>query len=149
YLTLHIKKRPYIFLKFAKSLDGLINSTCLFYKKPFYISNTHSLQHVHYRRTQEQAIIIGKNTAIQDNPKLDTRLVGGVIFPYKIILDSNLESLNFNLNLFKKKNKLWIYNVKKNLNIYNVNCIKVDKKNFLKNVLHDLYKKNIHSVIVE
>lgn len=149
FLTFHKKKRPYIFLKFAKSLDGFLNSSYHKQKIPFYISNIYSLQNIHYRRTQEQAIIIGKNTAIHDNPKLDTRLVGNINLPIRIILDRNLNTLNYSLNLFTTQQKTLIYNIKKNHNFYNVNCIQLPKKNFLHNILDDLMKKNIQSIIIE
>lgn len=149
FITFHTKHRPYIFLKFAKSLDGLFK---LNHNKryPFYISNKYSLQYVHYRRTQEQGILIGKNTAIQDNPRLDTRMVGNIIYPIRIILDRNLEIINhFNLNILNNLQKTWIFNTKKNKIFAKVECIKIDQKNFLRNVLYNLYKRNIQSIIVE
>lgn len=150
FLTFHNKNRPYIFLKFAKSLDGLLNSNFYSKKKPFYISNKQSLQQVHYRRIQEQAILIGKNTAIKDNPKLNTRFVGNnLAYPIRIVLDRKLEILNYKLNLFKGNQKTWIYNITKNIFFSNIECIKVDKKNSLNNILNDLHKKNIQSLIVE
>lgn len=45
------------------------------------------------------AVLIGKNTAIIDNPSLDVRLCKGRS-PKRIILDENLK-INTNLNLFK------------------------------------------------
>lgn len=149
FFTFYKKKRPYIFLKFAKSLNGFMSSTEHKYNTPFYISNKYSLQKVHYRRTQEQSIIIGKNTVIKDNPNLDTRLVGNSSYPQIIILDKNLESLNYKLKLFNSKNYIWIYNIKENKKLKNIECIKVNKNNFLKNLLKDLYKRDIHSIIVE
>lgn len=149
FITFHNKKRPYIFLKFTKSLDGFLNSNYHNQKTPFYISNEYTLQKIHYRRAQEQAIIIGKNTAIYDNPKLDTRFVGNINFPIRIVLDRNLETLNYSLNLFKTNQQTWIYNIKKNQQFCNVKCIQLNQENFLKNLINDLTKKNIQSIIIE
>jgi len=149
FLTFHQKNRPYIYLKFAKSLDGFLNSDLHQENSPFYITNSHSLQFVHFRRTQEQAILIGKNTAIQDNPKLDTRLVGNVSNPLKIIIDSQLETLNHDLQLFKSDAKILIFNHLKDEIIGNIECIKLEKENFLNKLLTVLYKKDIQSIIVE
>lgn len=149
FLTFHKKKRPYIFLKFAKSLDGFLNSDYYNTTNPFYITNEYSLQKIHYRRTHEQAIIIGKNTAIYDNPKLDTRFIGNINLPIRIVLDRNLTTLNYELNLFKTNQKTWIYNIKKNQKFYNVQCIKLNPKKFLNNLINDLTKKNIQSIIIE
>jgi riboflavin biosynthesis pyrimidine reductase len=40
-------------------------------KKPVWITNQYSRQLVHKWRSEEQAILVGTQTAIDDNPKLD------------------------------------------------------------------------------
>lgn len=149
FLAFHSKHRPYVFLKFTKSLDGLLNSDLHTKNTPFYISNEHALQQVHYRRTQEQAVLIGKNTAIKDNPKLNTRMVRNTFYPIRIVLDRSLEIINHNLNILKDNQKTWVYNTRSNKMLSNIECIQVEEKNFLQNVLNSLYKRNIQSIIVE
>jgi diaminohydroxyphosphoribosylaminopyrimidine deaminase/5-amino-6-(5-phosphoribosylamino)uracil reductase len=55
--------------------------------KPVYITNAYSRQLVHKWRSEEQAILVGTKTVIDDNPKLDVRLTGGN--PVRIVLDQN------------------------------------------------------------
>lgn len=89
FFTFHQKKRPYIILKWAQSKDGFIapssekrNQT----PEPFWITNIYSRQLVHKWRSEEAAILIGTQTAIDDNPKLDVRDWFGAN-PVKIVLD--------------------------------------------------------------
>lgn len=149
FITFHEKKRPYIFLKFAKSFDGFLSSFHHQDNTPLYLTNEHSLQYVHYRRTQEQAILIGKNTAIQDNPKLDCRKVDAEDSLIKIVIDPNLETLNHQLNLLNSHSKVLIFNHIKDLKTEHYECIKIDKTNFLEHLLKKLHQREIQSLIVE
>ena len=76
FLSFHERNRPYIILKWAESKDGFIapeankrNSE----PEPFWITNTYSQQLVHKWRSEEQAILVGTNTVLEDNPKLTSR----------------------------------------------------------------------------
>jgi len=72
--TYHEKKRPYIIAKLALSTDfkiGLLKNT---EKKRVLISSENSRYLVHYWRAVSDAILIGKNTAFNDNPLLTVRL---------------------------------------------------------------------------
>jgi len=86
FFTYHTKKRPYIILKWAESSDGYIAPLTKSETKPVWISNTHSRQLVHQWRAEEQAILVGANTVIQDNPSLTTREVEGAN-PIRIVID--------------------------------------------------------------
>lgn len=86
FFTFHNKKRPYIILKWAESKDGFIAPTDKEKKEPIWISNEFSRQLVHKWRSEEQAILIGTNTVLDDNPKLNTRDWNGNN-PVRIILD--------------------------------------------------------------
>ena len=86
FFTYHTKKRPYIILKWAESKDGFIAPLTKSETKPVWISNTHSRQLVHQWRAEEQAILVGANTVIQDNPSLTTREVEGAN-PIRIVID--------------------------------------------------------------
>src|SRR5690606_31502198 len=55
-------------------------------KKPVWITNQYSRQLVHKWRTEEQAILIGTQTVLDDNPKLDSRDWKGNN-PVRIVLD--------------------------------------------------------------
>ncbi len=93
FLTFHTKKCPYIILKWAETTDGFIapeNNKRKGNRKPHWISNTYSRQLVHQWRSQEQAILVGTNTVLQDNPRLDVRLWAGNS-PMRIIIDKDLK----------------------------------------------------------
>jgi diaminohydroxyphosphoribosylaminopyrimidine deaminase/5-amino-6-(5-phosphoribosylamino)uracil reductase len=86
FFTYHTKKRPYIILKWAESHDGFIAPLSKSEAKPVWISNTYSRQLVHQWRAEEQAILVGANTVVQDNPSLTTREVQGSN-PIRIVVD--------------------------------------------------------------
>jgi diaminohydroxyphosphoribosylaminopyrimidine deaminase/5-amino-6-(5-phosphoribosylamino)uracil reductase len=86
FFTFHAKKRPYIILKWAESNDGFIAPLSKFETKPVWISNSYSRQVVHQWRAEEQAILVGANTVVQDNPSLTTREVKGSN-PTRIVID--------------------------------------------------------------
>lgn len=97
FMTFHTKQRPYIILKWAESKNGLIDInrkvTSKDKAKPNWISNIYSRQLVHKWRTVEDAILVGTNTVIKDNPRLNARDWSGKN-PVRIILDRTLRVPN-------------------------------------------------------
>lgn len=97
FFTYHIKKQPYIILKWAQTADGFIAPESKNEAKPYWLSNMYSRQLVHKWRSEEQAVLVGTNTVIEDNPKLNTRNWYGNN-PIRIVIDkSGKISDNFNL----------------------------------------------------
>jgi diaminohydroxyphosphoribosylaminopyrimidine deaminase/5-amino-6-(5-phosphoribosylamino)uracil reductase len=92
-----IQKRPWVSLKVASSLDGALASHTGDSK---WITNEISRTRGHQLRAQADAILIGGQTARQDHPKLDVRLVKG-LDPIPVILSKNL-SLPEDLPCLKK-----------------------------------------------
>ncbi len=93
FLTYHEKKRPYIILKWAQSADGFMAPDRKHRKpspEPFWISGKASRQLVHQWRSEEGAILVGTRTALEDNPKLNTRRWAGRN-PLRVLLDRNLK----------------------------------------------------------
>lgn len=88
FFTFHNKKRPYVILKWAESADGLIAPLSKNKQKPVWISNGYSRQLVHKWRSEEQAILVGTQTVIDDNPKLDVRDWSGEN-PVRLVIDKN------------------------------------------------------------
>ncbi len=103
FFTVQNKKRPYIVLKWAKTADGFIAPLKRDAQQPVWISNSYSQQLVHKIRSQEQAILVGTNTVIADNPSLDVRHWAGNN-PVRIVLDKNLR-IPLNVTVFDKKIK--------------------------------------------
>jgi len=146
FFTFHEKKRPYIILKWAKTYNGFIAPNNQI--EPMKISSIKSKSLVHKWRSEEDSILIGRITAELDNPILTVRDYYMGENPIRIVIDKDLKLSN-NLNIFNSESKTLIFNNtktdKKNSNIF----IKVSFKELIKNILKELYKLNIQSLIVE
>jgi len=154
FFTYHTKKRPYIILKWAETKDGFISPHLGplpkgEVAKPIWITNQYSRQLVHKWRGEEQAILVGTNTAINDNPKLDVRNWQGKN-PIKIVLDRNLR-IPKNYDLFDKRTKTIVLTEKKNEEgAENLIFERIDfSKDIAKQICEVLYKDTIQSVIIE
>lgn len=143
FFTFHNVKRPYIILKWAQSANAKVGSK---YERVL-ISNNYSNRLVHKWRSEEAAILVGKNTILQDDPELTTRLWKGKN-PTRIVIDPNLE-LPASSKVFNREAKTIIYNVLKSASEENHQYVQLPKGNFLQNMLLSLYEKNIQSVLVE
>ncbi|OSZ78042.1 riboflavin biosynthesis protein RibD [Chitinophagaceae bacterium IBVUCB1] len=138
-------KRPYIILKWAQSANGIFAP---YGNKRHQISNAFSNQSVHKWRTEEDAIMVGTNTALADNPQLTARLWQGKN-PLRIVIDRSL-ILPHNLHLFDRKVNTWIVNDKKDEMCNNLNYLHFDfDESMLDNLMNKLYEANIQSVIIE
>jgi diaminohydroxyphosphoribosylaminopyrimidine deaminase/5-amino-6-(5-phosphoribosylamino)uracil reductase len=149
FFTFHQKKRPYILLKWAQSQDGFIAPLEKLEKKPVWITNTYSRQLVHKWRTEEQAILVGTQTVIDDNPKLNARDWYGNN-PIRIILDQNNRIPKENA-VFDNQTKTIVFSNSENT-ISEENTIfeVIDfKQNIAKQIVDSLYRHNIQSVIIE
>ncbi|KAF2955188.1 bifunctional diaminohydroxyphosphoribosylaminopyrimidine deaminase/5-amino-6-(5-phosphoribosylamino)uracil reductase RibD [Marinitoga sp. 38H-ov] len=143
FITYITKKRPYIALKFAMTLDGYI-ATNTFDSK--WISNEKSRNLTHKLRKYYSSILIGANTLIIDNPKLTCRIKNGRN-PIRIILDKDGIFENKNLNIFNEEGKNIIFTGRDIKNIpQNTEIIKETNIN---NIMNILYKKGIDSILVE
>ena len=85
------KRKPFVILKAAQSLDGKIATAS---GESKWITGDKARQYVHKLRNEVDAVMVGIGTVIADNPSLDCRMRGGRN-PYSIIVDS---SLNISLN---------------------------------------------------
>jgi GTP cyclohydrolase II len=92
------KDRPTVTLSYAQSLDG---SIAMSRGTPYALSGSESQVLTHQLRATHDAILVGVNTVIADNPFLTVRLVEGQS-PLPIVLDSQLR-LPLNSNLLKNK----------------------------------------------
>ncbi len=78
---------PFVTLKMAQSLDGKIATRT---GRSRWISSGPAREFVHELRSQADAVLVGKNTALIDNPKLQG-MNGRVGKPWRIVLDPHLE----------------------------------------------------------
>lgn len=138
------KKRPYVILKWAQSKDGFVARSDYSSK---WISNARSRQLVHKWRAEEDAILVGKNTAKYDNPSLTVRDWTGNN-PLRLVIDSNLE-LPGNLHLFDQIVPTICYNILKSQKTDNLEFVKLKPGFELREILEDLNSRKIQSLIVE
>ena len=96
-------KRPFVTLKVAMSVDGKIATSTGDSK---YITSKEARTYVHQLRSDVDAVMVGLNTVLRDNPELTPRLVKGKD-PMKIVVDSKLK-IPKNCHLMKDPAKLII-----------------------------------------
>jgi diaminohydroxyphosphoribosylaminopyrimidine deaminase/5-amino-6-(5-phosphoribosylamino)uracil reductase len=148
FFTFHEKKRPYIILKWAQTKDGFISKQPPFTKKENWITNDESKKLVHTWRTQEQAILVGTNTALIDNPALTVRLIKGKN-PIRVLIDKDLKVPLTN-NIFSKDAETIVFTNKSQLDVNNVSYHHIDfTKDIITQILNTLHDKKITSLIVE
>ncbi len=135
------QKRPYIILKWAEDAAknmGLKN-------KPVAISNAESQRLTHRWRAEADAILVGTNTVLIDNPKLDIRFFLTQRPPLRVVLD-RYGKIGSDANVFKTNEmaqKTLVFSGK--TDGYWGGDILVEKNDFnadfLENMLQILYKK--------
>ncbi len=85
YIKYITTKLPFVILKSAVTLDGKITTP-----DKGWITSEQSRELVHQLRSQVDAVLVGKDTVLADNPLLTAR-IKGVKDPFKIIVDTRLE----------------------------------------------------------
>jgi len=156
FFTSFLEKRPYVILKWAETADGFIAEKT---GQPLQISGRMSGVQVHKWRSEEDAILVGFNTARHDNPRLNVRHWWEGRNPVRIVLDRNLR-LPDNLNLFDDMQTTFVVNYMKETAAESASGRYTEDKNrsFIKidpggdeinQLLTALYKRGIQSVLVE
>lgn len=161
FFTVQNKKRPYIILKWAETIDGFIAPLEKKTNRPIWISNNYSKQLVHKLRAEEHAILVGNNTVLDDNPKLNVRTWSGEN-PIRILIDPSLKvSGNYSIldgtisTLVITEKQRTESEIKKYQSTYidKNNEIQIQQIDFSNNVAKQisdvLYQNNIQSVIIE
>ena len=149
FFTFHEKKRPYVILKWAETQDGFIAPMNKLEQKPVWITNNYSRQWVHKWRSEEQAILVGTQTAIDDNPKLNVRDWAGKN-PIRIVLDQH-NRISKESCIYDNQIKTIIFSaIPKPNKEENTIFETIDfKQNLVEQILNILYKHQIQSVIIE
>ncbi len=151
FFTFHEKKRPFVILKFAQTIDGYLDS----YRKeddkkaPLKITGGQMNRIVHKWRSEEDSILVGKNTVLLDNPALTARLWPGKN-PLRLVVDPELQ-IKADKTILSDGNHTWIFNALRTDYCENNLCyIQInDARNFHSEILTYLYKNDIQSVIIE
>ena len=151
FFTFHQQKRPYIILKWAQSQDGFLSPEKEIEqdRKPVWITNAYSRQLVHKWRSEEQAILAGTQTVIDDNPKLNTRDWSGKN-PVRVVLDQN-NRIPKDSFVFDNTVKTIVFTKSEtNLSAENTNFEVIDfNQNIIPQILAVLHQNQIQSIIIE
>jgi diaminohydroxyphosphoribosylaminopyrimidine deaminase / 5-amino-6-(5-phosphoribosylamino)uracil reductase len=150
FFTFHNKRRPYVILKWAQTADGFIDMKREKTRigEPVWITGETALRLVHKIRSAEDAILVGTNTALNDNPSLTVRNWSGRN-PLRAVIDRELR-LPQTLNLFNGKSKTIIFNSRKNSLTETLSFVKLDfKKDIVPQILNSLFERQILSLVIE
>ena len=98
FLTFHQQQRPHITLKWAQSSDGFIDRLRTG-GEPLHLSSPLTLMRVHRLRAEHSAILVGRGTALLDNPSLNVRHWSGPQ-PVRIVIDRQGKLQQQHLHLF-------------------------------------------------
>jgi diaminohydroxyphosphoribosylaminopyrimidine deaminase/5-amino-6-(5-phosphoribosylamino)uracil reductase len=143
------RKRPYVLLKWAQTADGFIDRNRISNAElPLIISNEMTLMLTHKMRSENQAILVGANTVLLDNPSLTVRNWSGRT-PVRVAID-RLGRIPSDYNLLDGKLATIIFSEKYRENDLNLEFVKIEfDEHCLRNVLKYLFERNINSVLVE
>ncbi len=148
FFTFQEKKRPYIILKWAQSADGFMDRDRKNGSEAGinWISHPATKKLVHLWRSQEQAILVGSRTILNDDPQLDTREVAGTS-PIRVILAGS-SLLPPNAKALNGSSSTLVYHG--GGSVAQGPATFINAQNWpLPKILEDLYKRNISSVLVE
>jgi diaminohydroxyphosphoribosylaminopyrimidine deaminase/5-amino-6-(5-phosphoribosylamino)uracil reductase len=155
FITYHVKKRPYVILKWAQTSDGFIapHRSSLadeVYEQKRHITGRIVQKLVHKWRSQESAIMVATNTLLADNPALNSRAWPLGLNPLRVSIDRTGRIHPHGLTFFdgSQHSLMFTYN---NGVVY-PNCEVAyldDASNEWNQILNTLYKREVSSLIVE
>ncbi len=148
FFTFHTKKRPYTILKWAQTRDGFMDKKRDRSDKGVnWITQSETRVLVHQWRADVDAILVGHNTVLHDNPGLTTREVAGKN-PIRLIIDPKA-SLKGSLKIFDSEAPTFIL-VGKDFNTIDESLHqRLDMNNPVASVMEFCYKQGIQSLLVE
>lgn len=148
FITFNTLKRPYITLKWAESADGFIDIKRTA-GSPVILSSPLTSMLVHKKRAEHDAILVGRRTALLDNPSLTTRNWHGKS-PLRLVIDKDL-TLPPTLQLFDGNTKTLVFTQKSAPPLNPLTeYIQLDfTHDILPQIMETLYKNKIQSLLVE
>lgn len=150
FFTRQQKKRPYVILKWAQSADGFmdIRREPNDGQKPVAISNEINSMLVHKLRAETDAILVGTNTVVLDDPKLTVRKWDGA-HPVRVFLDRQLR-VPKTAGILDGTVETMVFTEKECGDRENVKYITISfDAEFPENMLQELAKRDIQSVLIE
>ena len=147
FITFNTLHRPYITLKWAESADRFIDIERTD-GKPVVLSSPLTAMLVHKKRAETGAIMVGRRTALLDNPSLTVRNWYGRN-PIRIVLDRAL-SLPDELRIFDGEVPTLVFTEKERPEKKNITNVTIDfNRNPLTQIMQELYQRKIQSLLVE
>lgn len=144
FFTFMERKRPYIILKWAQTLDGFTGKE----NQRIAITNRYSNTLVHKWRSEEAAIMVGTHTALIDNPKLDSRFWNNHN-PVRVVVDRQLR-LPETLHLFDGSVRTIVITEQEKHGKTGLDYLRIRFDSHLpEKMLAALYDRSIQSVLVE
>lgn len=150
FMTFHRKQRPYVILKWAQTSDGFIDAVRDrdVVGRPTWITDWYGQTLAHKWRSEEQAIMVGTNTALADNPVLNIRRWHGHQ-PLRVVLDRQLR-LPASLHLFDESMPALVFTEKQHPDTARTAYVTVPFDGQLpQHILEALFRRNIISVLIE
>ncbi len=145
FFTFHQKKRPYIILKWAQTADAKIAKNNI---ERLFITNSISNTLVHQWRSEVDAILIGTNTALIDNPQLNNRMWKGKS-PIRLVIDLSLK-LPIHLTIFTDGLPTVVFNYKKGEIVEAIQYVQVlSNQSVISQIIEYCNSKNYNSILVE
>lgn len=145
FFSFHEKKRPYILLKWAQSLDGFIDKTRNEGQVGVHwITKQETRIFVHRQRSHYDAILVGAQTVINDNPLLGIEEVAAPD-PQRLIIDPKLKTPedarvyrddNYRIYSYRKSDRNRVRSLNRN-------------QGLLEGLLRDRYVSGVQSIMVE
>jgi len=140
-----VNKKPYVVLKWAQTADGFMAPADRSRKQ---ISNRYAQMLAHTWRAEEDAVLVGTQTALADDPKLSVRMVKGRA-PLRIVTDRTLR-LPTTLHLFDGTQPTLVLNEQKEERAANVEWKRISfGADFIKDLLEVLQQRPVQSLLVE
>jgi diaminohydroxyphosphoribosylaminopyrimidine deaminase / 5-amino-6-(5-phosphoribosylamino)uracil reductase len=140
----HTQQRPFVLLKWAESANGKISAPG---KQRIKISNVYTDRLVHKWRSELMSIMVGRNTVVQDDPALTTRLWAGSN-PTRVVLCGEHDIPSDTAILNNEARTIVFNQVKEQPG--DPGFIRLNKEQpAIPQVLNHLYELKIHSVLVE
>ena len=146
FITSIEKERPYIILKWARSADGFLDRHPRGERGIQRISNATSNILVQRWRSEEQAIMVGSRTVVNDDPRLSVRLVEGRQ-PVRVILDRDTMIPDGSKILDGTSPTLLFTSVERKLP--NAENVLIQRSDPLPQILAELHRRSIRSLLVE
>ena len=146
FMYAHTHGRPWVTLKWACSADGYLDHKRNAGEAPAKFSNPLGTTLVHLMRSRYDAIMAGSGTVIADNCSLTVRLTEGKS-PVAVVLDRR-GRIDATAAVLRPGTLIVSYEKREDLP-EGVEQIFVSEEDTLEDLLHELYKRNITSLMVE